>query len=490
MGKRSDREFPAVSLTMQGQTTISGNGLNCGTPPTYTSACTAIDNTTIRDGTTAGQPIFTFVMPSGSSEFRITGITWSGGSDTIYHGMIGNSGSTTSAGPQLRVDHCHFVSYYQTAVRIYDPFAYEVWDHNIFDAGQNNDNGIQVYGQWGTNPPGATPWSQATNFGGSNFTFIENNTFNHGFVNDCTQGGRYVFRYNVVSGNVNPEATVQSHETNEDGDMGCRAWEVYGNYFHNSATYSSEFETSGAGISWGNTSNGVNLLALVNDRDNGSSNYSYAAPPANWGYCGTAKMGVASNWDGNYNLNGSNGWPCITQIGRGQGDLLSGTFPTVCNQTQGCRNYAGTWPREYLEPIYSWDETFTGTGSLVTVNSPNNNIQNNRDYYYQVGGAQTSPTSPFNGTTGTGYGTAANRPTTCTAGPGGTGGASPTGSYGVAYFATDANSGLGELYICTASNTWTAVYEPYTYPHPLTNGGSETSSGSPAAPTNLQAFVE
>ena len=74
-----------------------------------------------------------------------------------------------------------------------------------------------------------------------------------------------------------------------------------------------------------------------------------------------------------------------------------------------------------LEPIHSWDETFTETGSLVTVNSPNNNIQNNRDYYYQVGGAQTSPTSPFNGTTGTGYGTAANRPTTCTAGPGGTG---------------------------------------------------------------------
>ena len=60
----------------------------------------------------------------------------------------------------------------------------------------------------------------------------------------------------------------------------------------------------------------------------------------------------------------------------------------------------------------------------------------------------------------------------------------------MAYFATDANSGLGGLYICTASNTWTAVYEPYTYPHPLTNGGSETSSGSPAAPTNLQAFVE
>ena len=30
------------------------------------------------------------------------------------------------------------------------------------------------------------------------------------------------------------------------------------------------------------------------------------------------------------------------------------------------------------------------------------------------------------------------------------------------------NGGEGELYVCTATNTWTAIYRPYTYPHPLT----------------------
>jgi hypothetical protein len=92
----------------------------------------------------------------------------------------------------------------------------------------------------------------------------------------------------------------------------------------------------------------------------------------------------------------------------------------------------------------------------------------------------------FDGTAGTGYGPLASRPSTCTAGPGGTYGTSPTGSYGVAYFATDANGGNGELYVCTATNTWTGIYQPYTYPHPLVSGSSSTgTAAAPPAPTNL-----
>jgi hypothetical protein len=111
----------------------------------------------------------------------------------------------------------------------------------------------------------------------------------------------------------------------------------------------------------------------------------------------------------------------------------------------------------------------------------------NQAYYCQVSAsAQSNPTTPFNGTVGTGFGTLANRPTTCTAGPGGTYDTSPTGSYGVGYFATDQKT----LYVCTSTNTWTAIYQPYTYPHPLTAGGTTLSENPPTAPTGLVATVQ
>ncbi len=99
-----------------------------------------------------------------------------------------------------------------------------------------------------------------------------------------------------------------------------------------------------------------------------------------------------------------------------------------------------------------------------------------RETFTQASGVQTNSTTPFNGTTGTGWGTRANRPTTCTFN-------SMTG-VGVAYWSTDQGSwntsgsgGQGVLDKCTATNTWTnAVYVPYDYPNPLATvtGGSCT----------------
>jgi hypothetical protein len=138
--------------------------------------------------------------------------------------------------------------------------------------------------------------------------------------------------------------------------------------------------------------------------------------------------------------------------------------------------------------MYIWNNYWSDTRAKVAMNmedlggSPDyvpNHEQANRDYYNAVSAsAQSSATAPFTGATGMGFGTLANRPTSCTTNTNESGG-------GVGYFATDAGA-QGTLYRCSATNTWTVQYSPYTYPHPLVTGG--TGSG-PQPPTNLQVTV-
>lgn len=147
-----------------------------------------------------------------------------------------------------------------------------------------------------------------------------------------------------------------------------------------------------------------------------------------------------------------------------------------------------------LKPMYFWGNTNASNGARVGLTftsnggSPDyfsNHIQADREYYDSVSvNANNSPTSPFNGTTGMGFGTLANRPTTCSVGN--TDAADITlgvSAGGVGYFATDQGSwntsgngrGSGVLYRCTGSNNWVAHYTPYTYPHPLVGGAAPST---------------
>jgi hypothetical protein len=126
-----------------------------------------------------------------------------------------------------------------------------------------------------------------------------------------------------------------------------------------------------------------------------------------------------------------------------------------------------------LKPMYVWNNAWSDTLAMIPMvmedlgGSPDytpQHVQANRDYYNAVSAsAQTSPTSPFNGISGMGFGTLDNRPTTCMTNSLETGG-------GVGYFATDQGA-QGTLYRCSATNTWTVHYTPYAYPHPLVSGG-------------------
>ena len=108
----------------------------------------------------------------------------------------------------------------------------------------------------------------------------------------------------------------------------------------------------------------------------------------------------------------------------------------------------------------SWEIHPDATSQYRIVSDCCNVIAENSEFY--------NHNTDFDGTTGVGCGRLADRPATCTP--------------GVGYWATeqscagieDANVGdhpaspiSGTLYQCTAPNTWTAYYTPYTYPHPL-----------------------
>jgi len=150
----------------------------------------------------------------------------------------------------------------------------------------------------------------------------------------------------------------------------------------------------------------------------------------------------------------------LDQSGRGQGDLLSGTKPTPV-----------AWPHQQLEPCYSWNNRNPDNSHIdIAANTSTNTIVEGTDYYNEVaGGQQTSSSSPFNGTSGVGWGTLANRPTS------GVGGTDITGVTtnppGTAYWATDVASingstEKGALYVWRGG-AWVLYYQPYTYPHPL-----------------------
>lgn len=148
---------------------------------------------------------------------------------------------------------------------------------------------------------------------------------------------------------------------------------------------------------------------------------------------------------------------CIDQPGRGPGTLLSGSTASPTG-----------WVNEPVDPVYEWGDTSDSSIPwIASYHEPA--LIANRDFYYQ------NPS--FNGTSGTGTGLLANRPATCAPNPAG------QTIPGVAYWATDANNGNGELYVCEGTpgnGSWVAQYTPYRYPY---------LSAGPDPPSNLVVAV-
>lgn len=403
-------------------------------------------------------------------------------------GVTKGQGTLLIYGPthNLRIDHIHFNEATYTGGGSASFWMHEsgdvegVADHNVFDNGvagivqaniASNNIGDSIGNGDGT-------WANPTPFGKEANFFIEDSIINGGTFTDCDTAGSVVVRYTTAHGTTAVSAAMHSHGTYSSSgrSRSCRAYEFYKNYVigPSPSTNALVGTEGGPSLVWGNTV--VSGYQNFANMDNARNRVQEINAPNGWGYCGTSVNGngVGSPWDGNQNA--STGYPCLDGLGRGQGQALNGqNFPNVLNSLIGTI----TWPRQYLEPIYYFDNTLpSGINQLVITDTSS---QTNRDIYID--------NASFNGTSGTGTGELSARPSTCTPGPGGTYGASPIGSYGVAYWATDANSGSGELYVCTAANTWTGIYQPYTYPHPLVSGNSTSSNNAPPSPTGLVATV-
>ena len=386
---------------------------------------------------------------------RITGIGFNQSSGTATQNI-------TTQGTGWRIDHCSFTNASAssvTAIYIYGDnityLPYGLIDNNIFNNGRIDINGMTNFSEAGDE------WSADSVLGTANAVYIEDNTFYKHIsftsnVIDANRGVSYVARYNTVSGDTG----FMTHSIHSNNQRATKNWEYYGNSFTaDDSTYYGIDSRAGTGVIFGNyfSSGMTNPILFDNVRS-----YAYAGS----GDCEPDDCSVVGFCDGSSYIDGndsSNGWPCRDQIGRGK-DISKWSV------------YTDTPTGQESQPAYSWlNRKVSAIASPTIANNCGAWIQANRDYYTE--GAS------FNGTSGVGCGTLANRPATCVA--------------GVGYWATNQSctdlTGMvganpetpieGTLYKCTDVDTWEEYYMPYTYPHPLRTESSDTTA--PASPSGL-----
>jgi hypothetical protein len=485
-------QIPAGSCTWTSGITVSvgitirgaGTGNTSASVMGASASCTS---TTLTDNITFPAAAMFIVQPTvSSSPFRLSCLKIAAqgglGANLLYSPIAAQGTCNSTTCSQIRFDNITFDSSFQRLIAnsqtlLVTDNVFGVLDHNTVTAGSNSATPFEFINYnnsaWnGVGAYGDNSWTSANSFGTAKTLYLENNSFGAGLIigeaesavpNGGEGGGRIAARFNTCDGCF---SGVSNHGTDSNGrPRGGRQVEFYGNSYictNTSAGCQGGVPVrSGVNIMFGNS-----LTAGVGSWFNAYMNLGAFRAAVIWGPPWNQCNGSAP-----YDNNSVSPPICIDQPGRSGGTLLSGWSPTPTG-----------WVNQVVDPSYEWNDS--GYNPVFgNVSSSYAGMIANRDWYTDNSHGspqqQTSQTSPFNGSSGVGFGTLARRPTTCT----------PR----VGYWATDQGNwnqsgnsfGQGNLYVCTATNTWTLYYTPYTYPHPLISGSATVP---PSAPTNLRVI--
>ncbi len=433
----STADYDSVKTCVDNASVGDTINVAAGTPPTWTQTLTinkgiyligaGSTNTII---TTTAHPGIAYAPAVGADDdpFRLSGFRFNKATgDNLPILQWGNDDNVaTDVGNNKltkgRVDHCIFnaTSTVSPLVWMY-PGNYGVFDDNTFNADTYAFRATEG-GDWtgaGWQYWGWTP-------GTSDAVYIENNTFNYAASEDnvgtSSQGShRWVFRYNTFNVNSSSYSLFDAHGNQTSFFGAVQISNLYGNKF-----------VAGNNTGQIHGQRGGQSFAFFND----------------WQTTGSMPTFKIQEEDADSNGPG----PATNAI---------------------------TGQPQHVYNSYYFNNRINTAGSLIDI-----------DINKTLGAIPAANVDVWTQTdwqsdasAGVGCGTLANRPATCTIGVGYWATSQGNCSNLDGYTGAGATKIEGTLYRCSSTNTWTAYYTPYTYPHPLRTEVSDVVA--PASPTGL-----